>query len=185
MNFFLFLSFSKIYTLPVEELSVLFRYLWCYSPDFLNSTLSWSIFKESQVFLIFFSKFGIHSHASKNNNKRIFTDQPFPFWYGRVSRNTTFLKVGLITKKYKKQEAHGPWLAHLSEIATVDMQMLCDIFSNTVTKVSLQLMKGSSFWTVLRFEAEECVFYYFFTIYGHDSQWSMTIWTSSQSPFQQ
>ena len=40
----------------------------------------------------------------------------------------------------QKQEAHGPWLAHLSETATVDMQMLYNIFSI----LSLQLIKGSS-----------------------------------------
>ena len=40
-----------------------------------------------------------------------------------------------------KQKAHGPWLAHLSEIATADMQMLCNIFPI----LSLQLMKGSTF----------------------------------------
>ena len=27
-----------------------------------------------------------------------------------------------------KQEAHGPQLAHLSETATADMQMACNIF---------------------------------------------------------
>ena len=31
-------------------------------------------------------------------------------------------------KKQKKQKAHGPWVAHLSDIATADMQMLCNIF---------------------------------------------------------
>ena len=41
----------------------------------------------------------------------------------------------------KEQEAHGPQLAHLSDIATADMQMLCNIFPI----LSLQLMKGSSF----------------------------------------
>ena len=32
----------------------------------------------------------------------------------------------------KKQEAHGPRFAHLSDIATADMQMLCNIFSNPI-----------------------------------------------------
>ena len=41
--------------------------------------------------------------------------------------------------KYIKQEAHGPRVAHLSDIATADMQMICNIF------LSLQLMKRSSF----------------------------------------
>ena len=43
--------------------------------------------------------------------------------------------------KNKQQEAHGPQLAHLSDTATADMQMLSNIFSI----LSLQLMKGSSF----------------------------------------
>ena len=40
----------------------------------------------------------------------------------------------------KLQEAHRPGLAHLSDIATADMQMLCNIFPILL----LQLMKGSS-----------------------------------------
>ena len=40
-----------------------------------------------------------------------------------------------------KQEAHGPQFAHLSDIATADMQMLCNIFQI----LSSQLMKISSF----------------------------------------
>ena len=40
-----------------------------------------------------------------------------------------------------KQEAHGPWVTHLSDIATADMQMLCNIFPI----LSSQLMKRSSF----------------------------------------
>ena len=42
---------------------------------------------------------------------------------------------------YIKQEAHGPRFAHLSDIATADMQMLCNIFPI----LSSQLMKISSF----------------------------------------
>ena len=42
---------------------------------------------------------------------------------------------------YKEQEAHGPRFAHLSDIATADMQMLCNIFP----VLSSQLMKISSF----------------------------------------
>ena len=41
----------------------------------------------------------------------------------------------------KKQEAHGPRVAHLSDIATADMQMLCNIFP----VLSSQLMKRSTF----------------------------------------
>ena len=40
-----------------------------------------------------------------------------------------------------KKEAHGPRVAHLSDIATADMQMLCNIFPI----LSSQLMKRSSF----------------------------------------
>ena len=42
---------------------------------------------------------------------------------------------------YNNQEAHRPGLAHLSEIATADMHLLCNIFSI----LSLQLMNGSLF----------------------------------------
>ena len=41
----------------------------------------------------------------------------------------------------QKQEAHGPRFAHLSDIATADMQMLCNIYPI----LSSQLMKISSF----------------------------------------
>ena len=41
----------------------------------------------------------------------------------------------------QKQEAHRPRLAHLSDIITADMQMLCNIFPI----LSSQLMKRSSF----------------------------------------
>ena len=40
-----------------------------------------------------------------------------------------------------KQDAYGPRVAHLSDIATADMQMLCNIFQI----LSSQLMKRSSF----------------------------------------
>ena len=39
------------------------------------------------------------------------------------------------------QEAHGPRVAHLSDIAIADMQMLCNIFP----VLSSQLMKRSTF----------------------------------------
>ena len=44
-------------------------------------------------------------------------------------------------EKKKKQEAHGPRFAHLSDITIADMQMLCNIFPI----LSSQLMKISSF----------------------------------------
>ena len=34
----------------------------------------------------------------------------------------------MFLSRYMKQEAHGPQLAHLSETATADMQMACNIF---------------------------------------------------------
>ena len=37
-----------------------------------------------------------------------------------------------IPDKFRKQEAHGPQLAYLSETATADMQMACNIFSITL-----------------------------------------------------
>ena len=40
-----------------------------------------------------------------------------------------------------KQEAHGSWVAHLSDIVTADMQMLC----NNFPVLSSQQMKRSSF----------------------------------------
>ena len=62
------------------------------------------------------------------------------------------------------------------------MQMLCNIFSNPVITTNERII----IWAVFGFEEEECVFYYyfvFFTVYGHDSQWSVTNWTNSQSCF--
>ena len=44
-------------------------------------------------------------------------------------------------KKYINNKTRGPWVAHLSDIATADMQMLCNIFPI----LSSQLMKRSSF----------------------------------------
>ena len=45
----------------------------------------------------------------------------------------------------KQQEAHGQRVAHLSSIASADMQMLCNIFPI----LSSQLMKRSSFKQIL------------------------------------
>ena len=51
----------------------------------------------------------------------------------------------------EKQEAHGPRLARLIDIATAEMQMLCNIFQI----LSSQLMKKKIIiWTVLNFEEE-------------------------------
>ena len=38
-----------------------------------------------------------------------------------------------------KQEAHGPRFAHLSDIATADMQMLCNIFPILSSQQTFQL----------------------------------------------
>ena len=38
------------------------------------------------------------------------------------------VKSYFLWKLIKKQEAHGPGLAHLREKATADMQKLCSIF---------------------------------------------------------
>ena len=48
---------------------------------------------------------------------------------------------GFCQNKQIKQEAHRPRFAHLSDTATADMQMLCNIFPI----LSSQLMKISSF----------------------------------------
>ena len=66
----------------------------------------------------------------------------------------------------------GPWATACSprDIATADMQMLCNIYSI----LSSQLMKGSSFNQFLVLKKN---------IYGHDSQWSVIIWTNSQWHF--
>ena len=57
-----------------------------------------------------------------------------------VNKNSTsYTSVVSLQKKTKKQEAHGPRFAHLSDIATADMQMLCNIFPI----LSSQLMKIS------------------------------------------
>ena len=59
--------------------------------------------------------------------------QPFFALGISISYSLTYLKL--------KQEAHGPWVTRLSDIATAYMQMLCNIFPI----LSLQLMKRSSF----------------------------------------
>ena len=51
------------------------------------------------------------------------------------------MKMVLERNAMIKHEAHGPRFAHLSDIATADMQMLCNIFPS----LSSQLMKISSF----------------------------------------
>ena len=75
-----------------------------------------------------------------------------------ATRQDTSPELALVNqkkkKKPKKQEAHWPWLAHLSEIATEDMEMLSNIFPI----LSLQLMKGSSFEQFLVLKKKNVVF---------------------------
>ena len=64
-------------------------------------------------------------------------------WYKFITQSELTLaqKRPKTYKKLIKQEAHGPRVAHLSDIATADMQMLC----NSFPILSSQLMKRSSF----------------------------------------
>ena len=62
------------------------------------------------------------------------------------------------SQRVTKSRNKRPWLAHLSKIATADMQMLCNIF----LILSLQLMKGSSFEQVLVLKKKNVVFILFF-----------------------
>ena len=61
--------------------------------------------------------------------------------FGIQEKRTRERRVGRCREDEGKQEAHGPRFAHLSDIATADMQMLCNIFPI----LSSQLMKISSF----------------------------------------
>ena len=64
----------------------------------------------------------------------------------------------------QQQEAHGPRLTHLNEIATADMQRLCNIFSIVPLQI---IMKGSSFEQVLVLKKKNVFFFvvvFFFII---------------------
>ena len=66
------------------------------------------------------------------------------YWHTlTILHQTIHVKCRHFTKEKRKnkQEAHGPRVTHLSDIATTDMQMLCNIFPT----LSSQLMKRSSF----------------------------------------
>ena len=60
----------------------------------------------------------------------------FPAHQASSEKGSPLKEKNLLTK-----ETRGPWLAHLSDIATADMQLLCNIFPI----LSSQLMTGSSF----------------------------------------
>ena len=69
---------------------------------------------------------------------RLFKPSGFVKKHGRQGEGLIF-PIYLYRKL--KQEAHGPRVAHLTDIATADMQILCNIFPI----LSSQLMKRSSF----------------------------------------
>ena len=71
-------------------------------------------------------------------NQESFEAESWYIVYSKVKFVSLCICMGKILKK---QEAHGPHVAHLSDIATADMQMLCNIFPI----LSSQLMKRSSF----------------------------------------
>ena len=62
---------------------------------------------------------------------------------GSVVRSAKHMTTWMLLSRNKKcqQEAHGPRVAHLSDIATADMQMSCNIFPI----LSSQLIKRSSY----------------------------------------
>ena len=96
----------------------------------------------------------------------IMFDQDIPYGYLVIARTRIVWK--------------NKWpMGHLSEIATADMQMLC-IFPS----LWLQLMKGSfELFLVLKRRMWGFFYCHYFTIYGHDSQWSVTVWTNTQFRF--
>ena len=96
----------------------------------------------------------------------------FYIYFGSWPRLSRFLKEKphiLSGDTNDKKDAHGPRFAHLSDIATADMQMLCNIFPI----LSSQLMKISSFEQFLVLKKNK----------WPDSQWSMIIWINYQSHF--
>ena len=58
---------------------------------------------------------------------RVVSDQTLSYAASDVGLHYLLRSVFPIFKKFI-QEAHGPRLAHLSDIATADMQMLCNNF---------------------------------------------------------
>ena len=90
-----------------------------------------------------------------------------------------------LSQQLKKLEAHWSWLVHLNEIATADMQMLCNIFPI----LWLYLMKGIYFEQFFGLKKKNVFIIIFFLpwmgilAYGHESQRSVSIWTNSQSRF--
>ena len=91
---------------------------------------------------------GIEPMTSWSVVKAHLTEPSRPAWWVLFSGKNKKKNISMSTAKYIthsmlsiKQEAHGPRVAHLSDIATADTQMLCNIFPI----LSSQLMKRSSF----------------------------------------
>ena len=98
-------------------------YLLCLSlPRYFDSTKGWP-----QCFILRLVCFGV-------DNKHVIIFFRMHFHWKKI-------QVSILFEKNNKQEAHEPRVAHLSDIATADMQMLCNIFPI----LSSQLMKRSSF----------------------------------------
>ena len=81
-----------------------------------------------------------------------------------------------VTNKAKLKEVYGPGLAHLTKIATANMQML----SNILPILSLQLMKGSSFEQFLVFKKKSVFFSVIFIPY-----WYIGMTVNEARPFEQ
>ena len=80
------------------------------------------------------------------------------------------------------QEAHRPQLAHLSE-KPVSHCRFSDVMQH-LSNPTIATNEGPSLEQFSVLKKKNVFFYYhYFTIYGHDSQWSVTIWTNSQSCF--
>ena len=56
-----------------------------------------------------------------------------------MGKKATWTELEMESLYEMKQEAHGPRVAHLS-IATADMQMLCNIFSNPVIETKEKII---------------------------------------------
>ena len=94
--------------------------------------------------------------------------------YGHDSQwSMTISTSGLSRFNSRIDTKFGGFLKFPSEIATADMQMLyMQHFSNPAIATNERLIFEQFLVCLL-----------FFAIYGHDSQWSMTIWTSCLSRF--
>ena len=112
------------------------------------------IFKSSRCFLPIFKSADPLVQENKRKKKRVSRWPPWqPSWISDPNNLSYFRSTSRPNASYQvssqmafqfrrsEQEAHRPQFAHLSDIATADMQMLCNIFPT----LSSQLMKISSF----------------------------------------